>query len=85
MSRSWSLAGLAGLGCWQPVAACGGIWRRSPAPVETFARSWLAGLLAGCWPGWLASDVWQPVAACGGIWCRSPAPLETFARSWLAG
>ena len=70
-------------GVWKPVAACGELWHRGPAPIETFARSWLAAWLADCWLLAGLAGV-GCLATCGGLWHRGPAPKETFARSQLA-
>ena len=59
-------------GLWR---RCGELWQRGPAPIETFARSWLAGWLAG-WVGWLAGWAGWLLAGLAGKDERTSDTLE---------
>ena len=71
------------------LAACGEPKKRPVAPIETFARSWLAATSSIFMDfhgfheiSWISRVGCR--AACGGLCCRGPSPIETFARCQFA-
>ena len=66
-------------------ACCGEPKTRPVAPIETFARSWLAAISS-------IFMIFMDFDGFSKIWCHNApgpvngpvAPIETFARSWLA-